>query len=86
VAQLFSLGIMARIFYFIALLTLLLAGGWWLHQSDRWILWRMGLDRTKLTVRRVQGKDGYMMVYSNATAVVSITHSSVSGISVIRDK
>jgi hypothetical protein len=77
---------MARIFYLIAVLVLLLAGGWWLHQSDRWILWRMGLDQTKLTERRVQGKDGYMMVYSNETAIVFITHSGVSGVSVTRLK
>ena len=77
---------MVRIFYLIAVLVLLLAGGWWLHQSDRWILWRMGLDRTKLTERRVQGKDGYMMVYSNETALIFITHSGVSGVSVTRLK
>ena len=70
----------------IGFVILLLAGGWWLHQSDRWILWRMRLDPAKMTVRRVQGKDGYMMVYSNEVAIVYITHSGVSGVSVTRIK
>jgi hypothetical protein len=77
---------MKRIIYLIVFLVLLLAGGWWLRQSDHWILWRMGLDPAKLTVRRVQGVDGYMMIYSNETASVHITHSSVTGVSVTRYK
>ena len=60
--------------------------GYWLTQSDRGILWRMGLNPAKLTPRRVQGKDGYMMVYSNETALVYITHSAVSGVSITRMK
>ena len=77
---------MTRIRYWVVFLGLLLAGGLWLRQSDRWILWRMGLDRAKLTERRVQGKDGYMMVYSNKTDLVYITHSGVSGVRVTRLK
>jgi hypothetical protein len=65
---------------------LLMAGGWWLRTSDRWILWRMGLDPACMNVQRVQGKDGYMMVYSNKTALVYITHSRVSGMEVTRLK
>jgi len=77
---------MRRLPYLVALLILLLAGGYWLTQSDGGILWRMGLNPAKLTARRVQGKDGYMMVYSNETALVYITHSAVSGVSVTRMK
>jgi hypothetical protein len=64
---------------------LLMAVGWRLHQSDHWILWRMGLNPAKLTVHRVQGKDGYVMVYSNTTTLIYITHSRVSGVSVTRE-
>ena len=46
----------------------------------------MGLNPVKLTVYRVQGKDGYEMVYSNETVRVIITHSGVSGVSVTRLK
>ena len=77
---------MRRMFYVIPLLILLPAGGLWMHHSDRWILWRMGLDPAQMTVRRVQGKDGYMMVYSNAADLVYITHSDVTGVSVTRLK
>ena len=77
---------MKRLPYLVAFLILLLPGGCWVTQSDRGILWRMGLNPAKLTVRRVQGKDGYMMVYSNETALVYITHSAVSGVSVTRMK
>jgi hypothetical protein len=54
---------MRRLPYLAALLILLLAGGYWLSQSDGGILWRMGLNPAKLTASRVQGKDGYMMDY-----------------------
>jgi hypothetical protein len=77
---------MRRILYLIIFTILLIAGGWWLHQSDKWILWSMGLNPVKLTVYRVQGKDGYEMVYSNETVRVIITHSGVSGVSVTRLK
>ena len=77
---------MRRLPYLVAFLILLLAGGYWLTQSDHGILWRMGLNPDKLTAHRVQGKDGYMMVYSNETALVYITHSGVSGVSVTRMK
>jgi hypothetical protein len=77
---------MRRLPYLVAFLILLLGGGYWLTQSDRGILWRMGLNPAKLTARRVQGKDGYMMVYSNETALVYIAHSAVTGVSVTRMK
>ena len=77
---------MRRLPYLVAFLILLLGGGYWLTQSDHGILWRMGLNPAKLTARRVQGKDGYMMVYSNETALVYITHSAVTGVSVTRMK
>ena len=77
---------MRRLPYLVAFLILLVAGGYWLTQSDRGVLWRMGLNPAKMTVRRVQGKDGYMMVYSNQTALVYITHSAVTGVSVTRMK
>jgi hypothetical protein len=77
---------MKRLPYLVAFLILLFACGYWVTQSDRGILWRMGLNPAELTVRRVQGKDGYMMVYSNETALVCITHSGVSGVSVTRLK
>jgi hypothetical protein len=72
--------------YVVVFLILLLGGGYWLTQTDYGILWCMRLNPAKLTVRRVQGKDGYMMVYSNETALVYITHSAVSGVSVTRMK
>jgi hypothetical protein len=73
-----------RKIYLITLVPLLLAGVYLLGHSDHCILWGMGLNPAKLTESRVRGKDGYMMVYSNATDLVIITHSGVSGVSVTR--
>jgi hypothetical protein len=75
-----------RIFYWVVCLLLLFIGGWWLRHSDRAILWSMGLNPAKLTAHRVQGKDGYMMVYSNETTRVDIVHSLVTRVSVTRFK
>ena len=77
---------MKRAAYIIALLVLLLVVAVGISESDRLILIGMGLNPATMSVRRVQGKDGYMMVYSNATAEVYITRSSVTGLSVGRVK
>lgn len=75
---------MARKLYLMVFLVLLLAGVYLLWHSDHCILWRMGINPASMTEKRVQGKDGYMMVYSNATDLIYITHSSVSGVEVTR--
>ena len=75
---------MRRIIYLLILMVLVVVAGLWLWRSDRGILWRAGLNPAKLTAYRVDGRDGYMMVYSNETTLITITRSGVSGLSVDR--
>ena len=52
--------------------------------SDEQILRTIGCDPAALIVHRDDGKDGYSMVYSNATTLVIVTRSLVSGSRVLR--
>jgi hypothetical protein len=52
--------------------------------SDGQILRAIGLDPAALRSHRENGPDGYSIVYTNATTVVFITRSLVSGVCVIR--
>lgn len=54
--------------------------------SDEQMLRAIGLDPATLQSNRVQGKDGYMTVYTNAASLLFISRSVVSGVSVTRLK
>jgi hypothetical protein len=54
--------------------------------SDDRILRTIGIDPAVLRSERVQGKDGYSIVYTNNTNHVTITRSLVSGVIVTQSR